>query len=187
MRFGIAGITRIDVLGVAVTLVGAGVGLWFGVARSDSAAQELDLILDRRMDMQTEHSTLQNAIQRDQGEFQQLQKQARREGNLDDQKPVQVRLRGIRNMADQHGWSDVQIMPVQWRSAADVAEQTFSITAVAGYMELLAFAAEFEASSTWADVSHLSIEPLSKQKAADLQRCKLEVTLNFYSSYDAGL
>lgn len=176
--------TRIDVIGASITFIGLCVGVWFGLLKSDSAAAELGDILGRQIDIQSEHSSLQKTVEYHLTEWRRLKDQAKAEGKLDDQAPVQDRLRAVREMADRHGWEDVQIMPVQWRRAADVAEQTFQISATADYIELMSFFRAFESDSAWADISHLNIRPAQKGNGANIQHCRVDMTLNFYSSYE---
>ncbi len=174
---------RIDGVGGAVVLAGICTVTWFGSLKTDSAADQLEQMRNNQLDMQVEHYRLQKAIERNVAEWRSLKEKAQREGNLDDQLSVQERLRAIREMADRHGWDDVQIMPVQWRSAIDVAEQTFSISSRATYYEMISFLKAFERSDTWADISHLAIKPIRTDHVHDEQQCQLELTLNFYSSY----
>lgn len=176
-------IPRIDAIGGAVVLLGICVAAWFGPLKADSAAEALEGITNTQLEMQAEHSQLQKAIQINMDQWRALKERAQREGNLDDQLPVQDRLRTIREMATRHGWHDLQIMPVQWRSAVDVAEQTFSISGRAGYHELISFFKSFEQSKTWADISHLSVEPIRGASVGGEMECRVELTLNFYSSY----
>ena len=175
-------IPRVDGIGSILMVAGLCTFAWFGPLKADSAADELEQIRTAQLEMQTEHSRLQKAFERNVVEWRSLKEKARREGKLDEQLPVQERLRAVRELADSHGWRDVHIMPVQWRSAIDVAEQTFSISASASYHQLLSFFQAFERSDTWADISHLAIKPLLKEQSSE-QQCQLELTLNFYSSY----
>lgn len=176
-------IPRVDGIGGTVVMLGICVAAWFGPLKADSAAEALEGITNTQHEMQAEHSRLQKAIQVNMDQWRALKEQARREGNLDDQLPVQDRLRTIREMAARHGWHDLQIMPVQWRSAVDVAEQTFSISGRAEYYELISFFKSFEQSETWADISHLSIEPVRDPSSHGEMECRVALTLNFYSSY----
>lgn len=175
-------IPRVDGIGSILMAAGLCTFAWFGPLKADSAAGELEQIRNAQLEMQTEHSRLQRAIERNVAEWRSLKEKAEREGKLDEQLPVQERLRAVRELADSHGWRDVHIMPVQWRSAVDVAEQTFSISAGASYHQLLSFFRAFERSDTWADISHLVIKPLLQEQSGEHQ-CQLELTLNFYSSY----
>lgn len=175
-------IPRVDGIGSILMVAGLCIFAWFGPLKADSAAVELEQIRSAQLEMQTEHSRMQKAIGRNVAEWRSLKEKAQREGKLDEQLPVQERLRAIRELAGQHGWRDVHIMPVQWRSAVDVAEQTFSISATVSYYQLLSFFQAFERSDTWADISHLAIKPLLKEQSGE-QQCQLELTLNFYSSY----
>lgn len=177
---------RIDALGGAVASLGLVAALWFGLLKSDSAAQELEQIKDQRIDMQTEHSKLQKMMQSIVAEQAALRATATREGHLDDPLPVQDRLRAVRERFDQHRWLDVQIMPQQWRSAVDVTEQSFTVTARAGYFEILSFFRAFETGSDWADISHLTIRPITSSNAASIGQYQLEMTLNFYSNLRSG-
>ena len=185
-------IPRIDGIGGICAVVGVCVVAWFSLLKSDSAADELEHIRDSQLQMHTEHSRLQKAIQRNVSEWRKLKRQAEQEGKLDEQMPVQDRLRAVRELADQHGWADVHIMPVQWRSAIDVAEQTFSINSRASFRQMVAFFAAFERSDTWADISHLTVTPPAQRdqtgSAGDAQAKQddgfhVDLILNFYSSY----
>lgn len=175
-------IPRVDGIGSILVAAGLFTFAWFGSLKADSAAGELEEIRSSQIDLQTEHSKLQKAIERNVAEWRSFKEKAQLEGKLDEQLPVQERLRAVRELADAHGWRDVHIMPVQWRSAVDVAEQTFSISANASYHQLLSFFQAFERSDTWADISHLVIKPSEQEKSGE-HECQLELTLNFYSSY----
>ena len=177
-------LTLVDAVGGVVVLAALCVAAWFGPLKAHSAADQLGELTDQQLEMQTEHSRLQKAIERNVAEWRTLKEEARREGKLDDQLPVQDRLRAVRELAERQGFNDIQIMPVQWRSAVDVAEQTFSLTATVGYLELMSFFRAFERSATWADISHLSIKPIAAPPAGRAQQYDLEITVNFYSSYE---
>lgn len=179
-------LTLVDAIGGVAVLAALCVAAWFGPLKAHSAADQLDQLMDLQAEMQTAHSRLQKAIERNVAEWQTLKEKARREGKLDDQLPVQDRLRAVRDLAERQGFNDIQIMPVQWRSAVDVAEQTFSITAKVGYFELMSFFKAFERSATWADISHLSIKQIAVTPAGHGQQFDLEITVNFYSSYEQG-
>ena len=174
---------RVDAIGAMCAVLGICTVAWFSVLKSDSAADELEHITDSQGEMRTEHTRLQKTIQLNVAEWRKLKRQAEQEGKLDEQMPVQDRLRAVRELADRHGWADVHIMPVQWRSAIDVAEQTFSINSRADFRQLVSFFSAFEGSDTWADISHLTIEPLSGAKAKYDMDFRVDLTLNFYSSY----
>ncbi len=177
-------LTLVDAIGGAVALAALCVAAWFGPLKAHSAAEQLVQLTDQQLEMQTEHSRLQQAIERNVTEWRALKEDARREGKLDDQLPVQDRLRAVRELAERQGFDDIQIMPVQWRSAVDVAEQTFSLTAKVGFSELMSFLKAFERSATWADISHLSIKPIAATPADHRQLYDLEITVNFYSSFE---
>ncbi|MCH8965168.1 MAG: hypothetical protein IIB58_09420 [Planctomycetes bacterium] len=181
-------VTLVDAIGGVVVLAALCVAACFGPLKAHSAADQLDQLMDQQSEMQTEYSRLQKIIEQNVAEWRTLKDQARREGKLDDQLPVQDRLRAVRELAERQGFNDIQIMPVQWRSAVDVAEQTFSLTATVGYIELMSFFKAFERSATWADISHLSIKPIAVTPAGTGaghgQQYDLEITVNFYSSYE---
>ncbi len=175
---------QVNVIGGVVVCLGIAMTVWFGALNTRSAASELSQIIDQQISLQTEHSKLQKKIGSYALEWEQLKEQAERQGNLDTQDPPEVRLRTIRQMAEGHGWRNIGIMPVQWRRVADVAEQTFSVTAEAPYAQFLLFLRAFESSSIWADISHLAVSPLPKDHLDKPQQCRLEITLNFYSSFE---
>ncbi len=179
-------VTLVDAIGGGAVLAALCVAAWFGPLKAYSAADQLGQLTDQQFEMQAEHSRLQKAIERNVAEWQTLKEEARREGKLDDQLPVQDRLRAVRELAERQGFNDIQIMPVQWCSAVDVAEQTFSLTAKVGYFELMSFFKAFERSATWADISHLSIKQIAVTPAGYGQQFDLEITVNFYSSYEQG-
>ena len=177
--------SRIDAAGVVVVLSALAIAGWFGLFKTNSATAELHDVLDRQVDLQTQHSRLQKLIGKYATDWEQLKIEAESRGNLDTQEPPELRLRAIRRMAERHGWINLGIMPVQWRHVTDVAEQTFSITAEAPYTDILAFLKEFEESRLWADISHFTVKPIARRSIDDPKLCKLEITLNFYSSFDA--
>lgn len=176
-------ITKIDVVGSICTLLAVIVAVYFGLIKSDSAAEELHELRSRQIDAQAEHSQLQKITQRNLAEYRSMREAAAREGKLDDQLRVDQRISAFRNMVARHGWEGLQIMPLEWRSAADVGERSFKVTATCKYHELLAFFREFEESKVWADISHLQILPVEIVELGQEQRCTVELTLNFYESY----
>ncbi|MCH8854241.1 MAG: hypothetical protein IID41_16555, partial [Planctomycetes bacterium] len=110
-------VTLVDAIGGVVVLAALCVAACFGPLKAHSAADQLDQLMDQQSEMQTEYSRLQKIIEQNVAEWRTLKDQARREGKLDDQLPVQDRLRAVRELAERQGFNDIQIMPVQWRSA----------------------------------------------------------------------
>ena len=178
--------TPIDLAGGLLVVAGLSVMVWFGWLKRDSAALELDQIRNQTTDMQSEHSRLQKIIARSQLEYQQTKESAEREGKLVTQLDLEDRLRGFRDLTGHHGWTDLQIIPVQWRSAEDVAEQTFNVTATCTYEQLLNFFHDFEVSSNWADISYFKAAAAPKAFLDTPEQCTVEFTLHFYSGYTAS-
>jgi hypothetical protein len=168
---------RVDMCGAIVVLTGIVVGSWFGCFRPNSARAELVRLRDLEVDMQREYSLLQRKQSALVQKIAILREGAEEEGLLAEDHTIEVRLRALRALATTHGFTHMQILPVQWRSDAAVSAQTFSVMAQASYANLLSFMATFERSRGWADVSHLQIAPREKELV------EFELSLTMFSEF----
>lgn len=174
--------TPVDIGGPVAVLGAVSVMLWLGWFKTDSATVELARLRHHQMDKQAQHSALQKEIESNEAQYREHADLAQSEGKLEQESPIVQRLRSVRESALAVGWADWQMMPLKTSYAADVVEESFTVTAQAGYAQLGAFLQDFEGSAGWADISHLRIVPVARKTTDDMEKCDIELVLHFYRS-----
>lgn len=153
----------IDVLGAAVVAACAGVGLWYGLFKSNSAPVQ---IRDLSAEVEEREQTLgkmRAALDEQQAAHRQREATLGERDLLPENTPVERDLRAISDLARQNRLELNDFTPVGTRRYPGVLEVRYRLRSSGRFADYLGFLRGFQDASFWADIARLKLVSTSAQ------------------------
>jgi len=170
----------VDVIGAAVALSCAAVGVWEGLLKPNNAGQKIHDLSGELSQLEEEVEKAKAVLAAQRDAYRQRQSALGERDLLPENVPVERDLRALSDLAVRNGLEVREFSPLGTRRYPGVQEVRFALRTTGGFDNYLGFLRGFEASSSWADITFLKVDSTSLQtgegKSGEMTVCLYSAT-----------
>ena len=148
----------IDVIGALVVAACLGVGVWYGSLNTESASGRLRELSTQVEELDRHLAQTQSALDIEQDAHRRLQAESGDGDLLPEGAPVERDLKAVTDLTRRNRLELIQFTPAGSQRYPGVLELRYRLSAKGAFKDYMRFLRDFEASSSWADITYLKLD-----------------------------
>lgn len=166
----------VDAVGALVVTASLGMGVWYGLLNTDSASVQIHELSAGVAELDWNLTAAQSDLDALQAARRRLQEELGDRDLLPEQAPVERDLRAISALAGRNRLVLIEFTPAGSLRYPAVLEQRYRLTATGSFADYVRFLGDFEASSSWSDITYLKLASTDPRTGGG-KTCELTVSL----------
>lgn len=169
----------VDAIGALAVAACLGVGVWYSLLNTDSAADRIGGLAAEAAQLDDALVKTQSSLDAQQAAHRRLQAELGDRDLLPEGAPIERDLKAITDLTRRNHLELIEFTPAGSQEYPGVLELKYRLTARGTFNDYLRFLRDFEASSSWADITYLKLDSPDTQTDGGKPG---ELTVSLYSA-----